>query len=74
MSAQNADTKIVGFESPSSSGYDVNAGTMGFGNGYGLNLTLTDSLSAGFIYTDGSGSLGDSFLLTSRTALPTRWG
>jgi len=64
VSAQNVDAKIVGFESSVVFSYDVNAGTMGYGNAFGLILPLTDFLSAGFIYTDASGSLADSFLLT----------
>lgn len=64
VSAQNVDTKIIGFETSVVYGFDLAAQTMGYANAYGINLTLTDSLVAGFIFTSNAGgSLANGFML-----------
>ncbi len=74
-SAQNTDTKIVGFESSIVYGYDVSAQSMGSANSYGINLTLTNSLVAGFLFTSNSGgSLADSFMLNLAYGLADKVG
>ncbi len=74
-SAQNVDTKIVGFESSVVYGYDVNAQSMGYANSYGINLTLTDSLVAGFLFTSNAGgSLANSFMLNLAYGIADKYG
>lgn len=73
--AQNTDTKIVGFESSVVYGYDVSAQSMGYANSYGINLTLTDALVAGFHFSSNSGgSLADSFMLNLAYGLADKIG
>jgi hypothetical protein len=63
-SAQNVDTKIIGFESNIVYSYSVSNGSAGYGTAYGLNLTLTDYLTAGFVYTNGLSNFDNSVMLT----------
>lgn len=74
-SAQNVDTKIVGFESSVLFAYDVDAGDIGFGKSYGINLTLTDALVASFIFVDGDGTfLADSTSLALSYGFADKYG
>ena len=74
-SAQNVDTKIVGFESSVLFAYDVDAGDIGFGKSYGINLTLTDALVASFVFVDGDGTLlADSTMLNLSYGFADKYG
>lgn len=74
VTAQNVDTKIFEIESSVAFGYDVSTGSYGVGTSYGLNLTLTDHLMAGFIYTDYASTISDSNLLTLTYGLADKAG
>jgi len=75
VSAQNVDTKIIGFETSVVYGYNVGSQAMGYANSYGINLTLTDSLVAGFLFTSNAGgSLVNSFMLNFAYGLGDKLG
>lgn len=74
-SAQNVDARIIGFETSVVYGYNVGTQTMGYANSYGIDLTLTDALVAGFVFTSNAGgSLADSFMLNFAYGLGDRLG
>jgi len=75
VSAQNVDTKIIGFETSVLFSYDVAAGDVGFGKAYGINLTLSDTLVASFVFNDGDGTLlEDSTMLNLSYGLADKLG
>ncbi len=53
-SAQNVDHKIFGIESGVVFGYDLSTGNLGNGSMVTLNMTLTDSMTAGFTFLNGT--------------------
>jgi hypothetical protein len=61
--AQSADQDIVGIENGVVFAYNLNTDALGVGQETVINLTVTDSIQAGFTYIDGNGGLADHTLL-----------
>jgi len=76
VSAQNVDHKVLGIETGVLYSYDVGTGTIGNGTSVALNLTLSDSLTAGFVFLkgDGTGIPANSSLLSLSYGLADRFG
>jgi len=73
VSAQNVDTKIIGFESAVVYNYNVDSQDFNYANTFGINLTLTDSLVAGFVITTVGGA-ADSTMLTFSYGIADKYG
>ncbi|MFP4115386.1 MAG: hypothetical protein ACOC2Y_09750 [Spirochaetota bacterium] len=56
--AQSAEQQIVGIENGVLFAYNLNTDDLGVGQETAINLSLTDSIQAGFVYIDGDGGTG----------------
>jgi len=74
-SAQNVDHKILGIESGYVFGYDLGSGDLGNAGTVALNITLTDNLTAGFAFLNGTAPMPvTASLLNLNYGLADRFG
>lgn len=63
--AQSADHSVFGVSTAVTYSYDVSAQSLGYGFSAGLDFTLSDRLTAGFLFLQGAGSLSANAQLFS---------